>query len=499
VAFNATAYEWSDQLKTALGALESKRVDIDRLWEMYEGEHPRVWLTKTLASMFEDVMIENLYDNWIELAVEAPLTRTRVLGWATKADSGKADSISMKAATNIWDDNSMDLQQVDLYRHVRIAGEGFVIAWEDPDKDSGYSLHVNDPREIYYPETPHGEDPEYVVKVWLDLGESRWRATVYYAVDVVRLVGPERKNIDQCEPFPGADAFVLDPADPGGEHGFEEVPVIRYAKYVKRRSHIKAIIPGQHRINKLTANKVVAGEFSAWRKLAILTQQKIDDDDLRMRPNRALILDPGSTEDGSAATSIWEGSATELSNFDNSIDKEVFKLFTKAYLPSHMMVNPGSIPSGDAIEADEGPYVEMILDSHEWLGSSHKDLFELLGIDTEPQWRNPAVRSEKSEATTVKTYIDAGVPLPVALKKYAGWTEEELTELDKLVKEEEVKAQEKQAMAIEQMKAANPSTGDDPNAQPKPGQPKPGFPAPKPPGGAPTKVGKPATGNPFGR
>jgi hypothetical protein len=307
VAFNATAYEWSDQLKTALGALESKRVDIDRLWEMYEGEHPRVWLTKTLASMFEDVMIENLYDNWIELAVEAPLTRTRVLGWATKADSGKADSISMKAATNIWDDNSMDLQQVDLYRHVRIAGEGFVIAWEDPDKDSGYSLHVNDPREIYYPETPHGEDPEYV------------------------------------------------------------------------------------------------------------------------RPNRALILDPGSTEDGSAATSIWEGSATELSNFDNSIDKEVFKLFTKAYLPSHMMVNPGSIPSGDAIEADEGPYVEMILDSHEWLGSSHKDLFELLGIDTEPQWRNPAVRSETSEATTVKTYIDAGVPLPVALKKYAGWTEEELT------------------------------------------------------------------------
>jgi hypothetical protein len=384
----------------------------------------------------------------------------------------------------------MDLQQVDLYRHVRIAGEGFGIAWEDEEKDSGISLCVNDPRDIYWPETPQGEDPEYAVKVWFDKPEKRWRATVYYEVDVVRLVGPENKNFSEFEPLPNVAAFLPDEDDNGGEHGFDSIPVVRYAKHAKRRSRIKSIIPNQHRINKLTANKVIAGEFSAWRKLAILTQQQVDDDDLRMRPNRALILDPGSNQDGAAPTSIWEGAQTELSNFDDSIDKEVFKLFTKAYLPSHMMVNPGSLPSGDAIEADEGPYTEMILDDQGFLGASHIVLYKKLDIECEPQWRNPQVRSDKSEAEVVKLYVDAGVPLPKALEKYAGWTQEEIEELEQKMEADKAEADAKQAEALEAMKAAQPSNGDDPNAQP--GQPKP----PIPPGGTPPQIGKPPAAQP---
>lgn len=488
--FNPTAYEWMDALKAALDCLPDKRTNIDHLWQMYEGTHPRVWLSKALNDMFEEMLVENLYDNWLELAVEAPLTRTRVLGWASKGESGGKDAVTMSAATNIWDDNSMDLQQVDLYRHVKVAGEGYIIAWDDPEKESGISLHVNDPREIYYPETSHGESPDYVVKVWLDGEEKRWRATIYYEVDVVRLVGPERQNIDGAEPFPGAGSFELDPDDPGGEHTFESIPVIRYSKYVKRRSSLESIIPNQHRINKLTANKIIASEYGAWKKLILLTKQDIDEDDLRVRPNRALVLDPGNTEDGNAATSIFEGSPMELANFDNSIDREIFKLFTKAYLPSHMMVNPGSVPSGDAIEADEGPYTEMIIDSQEWLGASHEDLFNLFGIEAEPQWRNPVVRSEESEATVVKTYVDAGVPLPQALKKYASWTPEELKELVKVKEEEQAKADanaQKMADAMKANQQQAPNEGD-PNAQPQPGKPV----APNPFGG----TGNPVGGNP---
>lgn len=476
MAFNANAYEWADHLKEALDELPAKRIDIDGKWAMYEGQHPKIWLTKSVLDMFEEVLIDNLFDNWIELAVEAPLTRTRVLGFSAKADSGGDQSVLMKAATSIWDDNKMDLQQVDLYRHVRIAGEGYIIAWEDEEKDSGISLSVNDPREVFYPETARGDNPDHVVKVWFDTTEKRWRATIYYEVDVVRLVGPERKTSIENEPLPSVDAFELDPEDKGGEHGFDAIPVIRYSKFTVRRSMIASIIPNQHRINKLSANKLIAGEYSAYRKLAILTKQDIGEAELRMRPNRALVLDPGSTEDGAAATSIWEGSATELANFDNSIDKEIFKLFTKAYLPSHMMVNPGSIPSGDAIEADEGPYTEMIIDSQEWLGAGHKDLFKLLDIECEPQWRNPVVRSDKSEAEVVKLYFDAGVPLPQALKKYAGWTQEEIDELTKVKEQEKAEADKKQADALEAMKANPPQNGDDPNAQPQPGQPKPPIP-----------------------
>lgn len=435
MAFNPDLYEWPAHLKVAIDEITKKRVDINYMWDMYNGDHPKVWMTDKLRTMFDDKLTANMADNWIELAVDAPLTRTRVLGWNNDADN----SVIMSAATNVWDDNSMDLAQVDLYRHVRIAGEGFIIAWQDDDKEFGVSLHVQDPRDIYWPETMRGAKPPYVVKVWLDTDEGRWRATVYYEVDVVRLVGPERKTTECVhEPIPGWDAFKLDdlvPGDEGGEHGFESIPVVRYAKHQKRVSMIKNLVPAQLKIDKLECNKMVAAEYGAYRKLAILTEQDIGEDDLKIRPNRALVLHPGSSEGGSQPTSIWEGSATELKIFDDSINGTIFKLFTKAYLPRHMMVNPGSLPSGDAIEADEGPYVEMINDFTEWCGASHIDLMELMGIEAEPQWRNPAVRSDESEAAVVKIYVDAGVPLPMALKKYASWEDDELKELKK-VKEE---------------------------------------------------------------
>lgn len=464
-SFNPDDYDWEKHLKIALDELKIKTAKIDLNWRYYDGNHPRVWLTDRIADMFDDALIHNMAENWIDVAVDAPLKRLKVREWLSANDN----SIVVEAAKNIFEDNDLPLEQTDLYRHMRIAGEAFLFAWKDEEREYGWDVSLNDPRNVWWPSDCHRNDPSRVVKVWMDEDAGIWRATVYYRYVVIRLVGP---RINDNKTLPMTRFFIVDEDEPGGPHGFEQVPVIRFAMQRKRRSVVDSLKAIQDKINKLVSNKMVAAEFTAWRRLAIMTRQEIDDDDLKLRPNRALVLDPGGGEEG-ANTSIWEGSATELANYDQSIRDEIDKLFTKADLPGHMQVKSEKVaPSGAAYEADEGPFTEAIIDMQEACAASWVDLFALMGIeDVSPQWRNPHVKSDKDEGDTVKVFVDAGMPLPIALKKYAGWGKDELDEL------EEAPMSPKDAIAgltIAALGGVNP--GGNPNAN-DPTQPPNGPPA----------------------
>lgn len=473
--FNPDDYDWPTHLKKAIESLKVKSLAIQRNRNYYDGKHPRVWLTDSIRDQLDDELIVNMAENYCDVAVDAPIKRLSVTGWTQPDDN----SIEVEAASVIWDDNDLKLAQKDIYTEARVTGEAFVFAWKDEEKDSGIDVTSVDSEQVWWPDDAHRNKPARVVRVWADEEDGVWRATCYYKYVVVRLVGPKVKSI--IEAYPQPRYFTVDADNSGGEHGFEEVPVIRFSRHRKRRSLLDAISPLQDKINKLSANMMVAAEFSAYRKTVIMTQQTIEDGDLTFKPNRALVLDPGGEQDGAAPTSIWEGSATELANYDERIDKYVDRLFTKACLPGHMKVKSDStLPSGAAYEADEGPFTEDIGDMQDTYGESWRDFFGLcLGIDVKPQWRNPQVKSDADEGTTVKTFKDAGVPLMLALKKYAGWTQEELDELA----DAPLSPQEQLSMAAAQALAeggGEPNAASDPKEGGKPPAPKPGgsgFPA----------------------
>lgn len=454
--FNPDDYDWPKHLDTAVKELRPKTLSIDVDWRYYENEHPRVWLTDKLQEMFDSEMILNMSENWCDVAVDAPIKRLAVTDWVSPANN----TVMVSAASNVWDENNMALEQKDIYRDARLCGESFVFVWMDDTKEFGIDLAINDARNVWWPKTTHRSDPDRVAKVWMDEDEGIWRATLYYRYVVVRLKGPK---INQSKTMPQARFFTVDDDDPGGEHGFEQVPVFRFARERRRHGIISEIKSIQDKINKLSANLMVSAEFNAHRKLIILTQQAIADDDLKFRPNRALVLDPGGDNEGTAPTSVWEGSATELRIYSDEIDKQVDKLFSKANLPGHLKIaNDKTLPSGAAYEADEGPFTEDIEDMQDVFGATFKDLFAMLGIDVEPQWRNPHVKSDSDEATTVKTFTDAGLPLRLTMKYYAGWGEERLKELD----DSPLSAQETAALAAAQALAqtgnnqtGNPGTG----------------------------------------
>lgn len=488
--FNPNDYDWPAHLKRALDDLKVKALSIKRCWDYYDGRHPKVWLTDAIRERLDDELVTNMAENWVDTAVDAPVKRLQVEGFVAPladGEEGEENNLDTDMAQNVWDDNKMGRGQKELWTAARCTGESFLGAWKDDDMEYGYSLSVMKAENIWWPEEAHTAKPTRVVQVWADIDDGVWRATMYYKYVVVRLVGPKLKDGGE-EYLPQARYFAPDPDDPGGLHGFEYPPVFRFARHKKRISLVDQIRTLQDKINKLAANLLVNAEFNAWRKMILLTQQQVEDGTLKFRPNRVPILDPGGGEDGAAPTSVWESAATELSNYSNEQDKLIDKLFTKACLPGHLKVKAEKVaPSGAAYEADEGPFTEDIIDQRDAYTDTLKEMFSvILDIDVDPQWRNPHIKSDKDEMDTVKVAKDAGVPLELALKKYAGWTKDELEELA----EAPLSVGEQMQMAITQQAingGMNPDGSPQETGQPgdKPGQP----PVRKPP----------ATGNFGGR
>ncbi len=433
--FDANAYQWMQHLKLALKELPVKQRIMNYYWRYYDGEHPQVWMNDGVRKLIREnkLDVDSFIENWCETVIDKPLTRIEATGWeeVDKSEDSVCENVAaIEDMKEVFKHNDLDLGQTDLYRHVRVAGEGFVMVWKDKDNESGYKVTVQDPRWVYWPKGRSRNKPEFCVLLFeedelgafgIPTGGKVWRATVYYSHVVVRLIGP--KVSPGIVPS-AARYFRPDPVDPGGKHGFEHVPVVRFSLFDVARSMLKNIVGFQDQCNKLKANKMVIAEWLAAPLLVAMTKQKIRD--LTVRPNRLMVLDPGGGEDGEAPTSMWQSTPADLAKIDDAINKEIQKIWTKASLPRHVLVDTNSPVSGDAIEADEGDYVEMLEQHLKAFGASWTDVANLCGIEVAPTWRAISVKSDKSEMETVKLAKDAGVLLPEALIKYASWSQDEV-------------------------------------------------------------------------
>ena len=397
-----------DLIATAGKALSAR--DLQTRYLYYLGKQPRIWVTPKLRAMFR-TLADSMNENYCDLAVHSRTTRMEITGW---------EGPGAASAELLWDDTRMGKRQADLYRWGLVYGHTYLIAAEE---DGGPVLAPQRPTILWH--QPDAEDPtnvEVAVKYWFTRGF--WRATVYDEDEIRRYVCPQAGQ--KPTKRPDANSFQLDEDDPGGAHGFDRVPVIpAYPFGAEAPCLIDTISPVQDRINKIGANKFIAAEFGAFRQRVFFTRQTIDDNDLIQQPDTALILDPG---DPQSPARVQEMSATDLANYDNAKSAEIDSLFTLALLPRHLRISGSSAqaPSGRAIKADEGPMVEAIIDHQREFGEAYTDALALLGIEAEPVWRSPITDDEIDQAQTVRGFTDAGAPLGEVLKRYAGWTDEDL-------------------------------------------------------------------------
>lgn len=401
----ALTTELAADLRVLIDATGDRR--LTTRWDYYSGRHPKIYVTPKMRQTFRR-LADSFDENYCGLAVNSRLSRLEVVGW----DGDGAD-----AAQEVWDRSNLAGRQTRLWRYALVHSSACLIA--DVADGAEPVLRIN-PATIAYGH-PKADDPDVLAwlgKVWQD--GARWRATLMYPEESVRLVSTKTKVTD-------LGGWEVDPDDPGGPNPLTEqvVPGVVLAPYDEGQPLIDAISGLQNRINKIASNKFVAAEFGAFRQRVFFTRQQTDPYMLQNAPDHAIVLDPGDT-DGRA--SVQEMGATDLANYDKAKDAEVDALFTIATLPRHMRVNPGTPPSGEAIKADEGPFVEALRGLQVQMGEALKGAMALLGIDADPVWRDPTVHNELTQAQTVQTMVDAGVALGPALTRYAGWTPEEVQE-----------------------------------------------------------------------
>lgn len=483
-------------LTEALRELRARRGDIDTYWNYYDGEHEQIWYSENLRKAFGAKGMNDLQDNYCGLVVNAPLSRCAVEGWmprrptprpeqaqtvtqeglpvagvAAVGDTAEPTDPQVVDAGSQWDDQDMDLELDDALRGMLTAGRSFVHVWPKMDGDQqqrtpdgalAFDLVVKDARNVYVARGAKTRSRKWSCQITLE--RDRWRATLMYSdldglpAEVVRLHTPPAGVVSKAFPQQAA-RFLLDAEDPGGAmpdvfNG--QCPMVPFQLDSRGRSWLRDAVPGQDKINKLAANKMVAAEFLAFPQRYVLTDQEIKEGTLRYSPAKVLQLSPGGAVDDATGeiigkTQVGEFSTADLEIYDKSHQREVEKLFTIKQLPKHLLVNPGTEPSGDAIKADEGPFVAFVRLVHRMAGASLTDVQQLMGNDVKPVWADPEVHNEETNSRAFLNYRQGDVPLGSALR-HLGWGEDEIVAA--VQAELEARAEAAEAAAAQTERAA---------------------------------------------
>lgn len=442
---NATEAEFEPLVALDIGIKaitgNAQQDEINR--DYHEGRHPRLeWITKIKKVFGESVADQVHQMNYCELAIEKPLARMAVEGFEDPT------------ADELFKANHLNLTQRDLYSDAMIVRQGFVVVAESVEEGPDappYDIVVQRAEDCYVEMgSLKPDDRDFGVKVTADpnLGdEGGYRAWVWDRENYWRYIA-DVGNPDE-KPIPKASEFQPDPEDPEGPHGFDRVPLIPFRLGRDPRSRLDSLRPVQDRIDMLEIQKVIAGLFGASRQRVFFTTQELSAEDTEASPDFAIVLDPGNAEDGEAKVSEFEH--TPLENFDGGIDAEIDRFYEIASLPKTGRMNVSTAASGESKKADEGEFVEMIRGYTDSFTESWREVFTLLGIDSEVVWKSPVTRDEQREMETVKVAVDAGVPLIFALKKWVGLDDDEETELLKAIAEQQAQEAEAREAALKAM------------------------------------------------
>ena len=415
-----------EAIQATLDITQDQRLGIR--WAYYSGNHPRIYMTPKLRETFRN-LADSLAENYCGLAVNARLSRLEVTGW---------EGPQAEQAEAAWLLGGFPQRQDVMFRWGLVHGSAYLIVQDD-------IMTVNSARVAYaQPDPDDWMDVAWAGKAYIS--GSRWRAVLWDEEAIYRYDGPEADPTATV--VPAGDEFTL--ADGGERHGYSRVPVFPMNPYgYMAPSLIDQISPVQDRINKLSANKFVAAEFGAFKQRVFFTRQEVDPFELRQQPDHAIVMDPGDS-DGRA--SVQQMDATELRNYDDAKNAEIDSLFTIASLPRHMRVNPGAMPSGEAIKADEGPFVEALRDHQREFGEAIQSAYAMLNMDAEPVWRDVEPHDDLINAQVVSTLVGAGIPWQALASRYLGMSQEEIEQASQAVQVEQ-SAQAQQTASILQ----NPS------------------------------------------
>lgn len=363
-----------------------------------------------------------------------------------------ADEQRDQAIQAIWDANRMDRRQVEVHEEALGYGDGYLIVWPDPDGFPRLWPQQAALCRVRYDDEFPGLTT-LGLRAWMEQGYIR--LNVYHPDRIERYIsnkradGGENLKPDGYREYDGDGGPIID-------NPYLTVPVFHFANDARTgsmgRSELLDVAPIQDALNKTLIDMMVAEEFGAYPQKVILgieldaspvapgEQPTLAQRQARALANFSLGVDRYmGIADPDGKTKIAEFAATTLKQFTDVANFWDDAIAHVSKVPVHYLRLTGSFPSGRALRTAEAPFTAKIVDKQRAFGNVWEDAVALAlriagdSVATnEPVsavWQSAAPRSEEDMYDLALQKDALGIPLELILEQ-AGWTEDELAELD---------------------------------------------------------------------
>lgn len=430
----------------------------ERARQYHEGERTEQFASTVLARLLKG-SANRFRMNYARVPVVALCNRIKISSFGV-ATSPEATAY----LADQWDRNALE----NLYREVHTiaasSGSAYLMAWPDEEDESESDVRVDvsmsDPtmtRAFYSPDNPR--KMLFVSRSWIHDGETKSvRVNLYYADRIEKYLSKPGAKGDNANDFlPWYDLYEDSIDETGGvvsepvwpiPNPYGRIPVFHfrvgagYGRPVNRDAW-----EPQDAINKLTSTMMSTVDYQgAPQRYALEHPDKApedadldswegDEDDkdsgVAGRGNESLKAGPGGMWFLNAQ-SVGQFSPADSKAFLEPMGQYIKAISTTTETPMHAFHGMGDAPSGESLRAANAPLNDNAVNTEGWFEPTWLDFFRFLlevggYADSKPTmlWANPERADDQEFWDSVKTKIEAGVPLRKALQD-AGYTEEQI-------------------------------------------------------------------------
>jgi Phage portal protein, SPP1 Gp6-like len=416
-------------LKWALKAISEAQEDYQRFEDYYMGEHELEFATDRWKDVFGTVF-EEFSDNWCQVVVDSVVHRMEIDGWKSEDDDDAA-----LLAEDIWDRNTLEVEEDDLHTQTLVKGDAYLICQPDPENESQAQIFYNDALDVSVQyDSSNRRKLVRAAKRYTDADGSRW-ICIYTPERIQKWEIPS--NTPEIQVLAVAEALEILPSGwllrEDFENQYGEVPVFHFKNRALGSTHgiseLKNVIPMQNSVNKLLMDMMVGSEFGHYRQ--------------------KYIAGGGHPKDGwkAGAMRLWattdpnakfgEFGQIDLESVTRAIDLVVGHIGKTTMTPMHYLRSSGDMPSGEALKtAESGLIKKCIGRQKQWGAAWSKAMSFAILIETgsqplspvKPVWQSPETRHVLEQAQTAQLKSVLGIPLEILWSEHFGYTEEEIAQ-----------------------------------------------------------------------
>lgn len=395
--------------------LERRQNRLARLDAYFSGDPPLPEGAENMRDAYRAFQ-QKARTNFAELIVSAVRERMQVVGFRTAASD---DENGDRAAREIWEANSLDVEIADVFEAMLSLGDGYVIVGKDGDEPV---ITGEDPRQVV---TAHDPVRQRVVraalKVFADELEGVELAYLYLPGRVLVASRQVKRTSRLVRPRVrfNPTAWEWD-RERSGVLPFDQVPVVRF----RNRRGVGEFEPHLDlldRVNHQILQRMVIATMQAFRQRAVKNAPMVDEDGNEVDWEGLLVADPGAVWAIPGDVDMWESGQVDLTPILSAVKDDVQHLSAVTRTPFHMLTPEGANQSAEgaavAREGLEFKAGDRIARATEACKDVMSLAFRVVGDDEradrsqlEVLWRDVARRSLAELADAAVKKQAAGVP-----------------------------------------------------------------------------------------